>query len=77
MTATAVTVKVTNTGRRAGKEVAQLYVRDIEASVDRPLKELKGFAKVELAPGESSQIMVPTRSCGSPKRAMGVWLMIA
>ncbi|MBK8477850.1 MAG: glycoside hydrolase family 3 C-terminal domain-containing protein [Opitutaceae bacterium] len=44
---------VTNTGKVAGAEVAQLYVRDVEASVPRPLKELKGFAKLELAPGES------------------------
>jgi beta-glucosidase len=44
---------VTNSGKVAGAEIAQLYVRDVEASVPRPLKELKGFAKVELAPGES------------------------
>ncbi|RKP56246.1 glycosyl hydrolase [Cohnella endophytica] len=47
-----VTVKVENTGKRAGKEIVQLYVRDIESSVIRPDKELKGFAKVSLEPGE-------------------------
>lgn len=47
-----VTVTITNTGDRAGKEVVQLYVRDVESSVIRPLKELKGFDKVSLEPGE-------------------------
>ena len=47
-----VTLKVINTGSLAGKEVIQLYVRDVESSLARPIKELKGFAKVELAPGE-------------------------
>ena len=40
-----------NTGRRPGKETAQLYVRPRGPSVERPVKELKGFAKVALAPG--------------------------
>lgn len=48
-----VSVRVANTGSRAGKEVVQLYVRDPESSVIRPDKELKGFDKVALAPGES------------------------
>ncbi|WP_344221177.1 glycoside hydrolase family 3 C-terminal domain-containing protein [Kribbella sancticallisti] len=54
----AITVKctVTNTGRRKGKEVVQLYVGDPEASVPRPERELKGFAKVELEPGESVEV---------------------
>ncbi|MBB3110178.1 beta-glucosidase [Paenibacillus phyllosphaerae] len=47
---------VTNTGSRAGKEIVQLYVQDVESTVIRPLKELKGFAKVELAPGESKTV---------------------
>lgn len=47
---------VTNTGQRAGKEVVQLYVRDVESTVFRPVHELKGFAKVELAPGESCDV---------------------
>ncbi len=49
-----VEVDVTNTGERAGAEVVQLYVRDAEASVFRPEKELKGFARVALEPGETS-----------------------
>ena len=52
----AVTVTVTNSGSRAGEEVVQLYVRDDYASVTRPVKELKGFAKVRLAPGESQTV---------------------
>lgn len=48
-----VRVTVTNSGERAGQEVAQLYVRDAEASVERPEKELEGFVKVALEPGET------------------------
>lgn len=47
-----VSVTVKNTGSRAGKEVVQLYVSDVESSVIRPLQELKGFCKIELQPGE-------------------------
>ncbi len=50
-----VTVDVKNTGKVAGAETVQLYVRDIEASVDRPAKELKGFVKLELLPGQTKQ----------------------
>lgn len=50
------TVTITNTGDRAGKEVVQLYISDVEATVIRPRKELKGFEKVELQPGESTTI---------------------
>ncbi|HTP10659.1 MAG TPA: glycoside hydrolase family 3 C-terminal domain-containing protein, partial [Anaerolineae bacterium] len=49
-------VKVKNTGAVAGKEVAQLYVCDVQASVQRPVKELKGFAKVALQPGEEKTV---------------------
>jgi beta-xylosidase len=45
-------VDVMNTGGRAGDEVVQLYVRDVEASVTRPVRELRGFARVTLEPGE-------------------------
>jgi len=48
-----VEVTVTNTGSRAGTEVVQLYIRDLVGSVTRPVKELKGFQKVELQPGQS------------------------
>ena len=51
-----VSVKVKNTGKCFGKEVVQLYVHDKEASVIRPEKELKGFAKVALAPGEEEVV---------------------
>jgi beta-glucosidase len=51
-----VTVRVSNTGPRAGKEVAQLYVADKKATLARPPKELKGFQKVELQPGESKTL---------------------
>ncbi|MET3938423.1 beta-glucosidase [Paenibacillus sp. PvP094] len=51
-----VRVKVTNTGDRAGKEVVQLYIRDVESTVIRPVKELKAFAKVELEPGASEVV---------------------
>ena len=51
-----VTAKLTNTGSVAGAEVVQLYVSDAEASVPRPDKELKGFEKVYLEPGESATV---------------------
>ena len=50
------TVSVTNTGKCAGAETVQLYISDKEASVDRPLKELKAFSKVFLQPGESRNV---------------------
>jgi beta-glucosidase len=43
---------VVNVGERAGEEVVQLYVRDEEATVARPVRELRGFQRVHLAPGE-------------------------
>jgi beta-glucosidase len=48
----AISVEVANVGDRAGDEVVQLYVRDEQASVTRPVKELRGFARVSLDPGE-------------------------
>ena len=51
-----VSVKVKNIGNRTGKEIVQLYVQDNESSVIRPVKELKGFEKVELAPGEEKEV---------------------
>jgi beta-glucosidase len=53
---TQLVVDVTNTGKRAGAEVVQLYIRDLVSSVTRPIKELKGFRKVELEPGESKTV---------------------
>lgn len=51
-----VEVTVKNTGRTSGKEVVQLYVKDVKSSVVRPEKELKGFEKVALAPGEEKSV---------------------
>ena len=50
------TVNVKNTGKVAGAEVVQLYIRDVKSSIDRPVKELKGFQKVFLQPGESKDV---------------------
>ena len=49
-------VTVTNTGERAGEEIVQLYIHDIYATSTRPVKELKGFRKIHLEPGESAQV---------------------
>ena len=51
-----ISVKIENTGFFTGKEVAQLYIRDIVGSIARPMKELKGFEMIELAPGESKVV---------------------
>lgn len=51
-----VSVEVTNTGERAGDEIVQMYVRDLVGSVTRPVKELKGFARVSLEPGETVEL---------------------
>lgn len=63
-----VSVDVTNTGSMAGKEVVQLYVSDVESTVIRPVKELKGFDKVNLQPGETKTV---TFTLG--KRAFAYW----
>jgi len=51
-----VSATVTNTGSRQGAEVVQLYMRDVKASVTRPVKELKGFQKIDLKPGQSRKV---------------------
>jgi beta-glucosidase len=51
--------EITNTGKRAGAEVAQIYVQDVKSSVARPVKELKGFQKVLLQAGETKKVSVP------------------
>ncbi len=51
-----VSIDITNTGQRAGQEVVQVYVHDVAASVLRPIKELKGFVKVALDPGETKTV---------------------
>lgn len=55
---TRVLAELTNTGAREGAEVVQLYVRDLVSTVTRPVKELKGFAKVRLAPGETTTVAI-------------------
>jgi beta-glucosidase len=54
-----VSIDVTNTGQRAGEEVVQLYIRDEISSVTRPVKELKGFQRVSIAPGATRTITFP------------------
>jgi len=51
-----VAIDITNTGQRTGKEIVQVYVRDEQASLGRPEKELKAFAKVQLEPGERKTV---------------------
>ena len=63
-----VQVSVTNTGRRAGAEVVQLYLRPLAPSVDRPVRELKGFARVQLAPGQTSVVRLTLDA-----RSFSVW----
>ena len=53
---TTVSVDVTNTGTRAGDEVAQLYIRDVVSTATRPVKQLRGFRRVTLQPGETRTI---------------------
>ena len=52
-----VSIPVTNSGDRKGKETVQLYVRDVKSTVERPVKELKAFKKVELNPGETQEVV--------------------
>ena len=63
-----VTFKVKNTGNMAGKEAVQLYVRDVESSVGRPVRELKGFAKLYLEPEEEKDV-----SFRLDKRSFAYW----
>src|SRR5258706_12895219 len=63
-----VSFSVRNVGQRPGKETAQLYVRPRGPSVERPVKELKGFAKVSLAPGERRTV-----SLALDARAFSFW----
>ena len=63
-----VTVTVTNTGDVAGEETVQVYVRDVVGSMVRPVKELKAYAKVNLAPGASSEV-----SCSVAKKDLGFY----
>lgn len=64
-------VRVQNTGNRAGEEVVQLYIRDLTASCTRPVRELKRFEKILLAPGEEKEVCfsLPVREMGFYNRA--------
>ena len=63
-----VSASVTNTGAVAGAEVVQVYVGDVESTVSRPVRELKGFSKVALEPGESSTVTITLA-----ERAFAFW----
>ena len=54
-----VTLKVKNTGTRAGDEIVELYVRDLHPRVERPIRELKGFKRVSLQPNEEKSVSIP------------------
>lgn len=54
-----VSVDVTNTGQHTGKEIVQVYVRDVQSTLSRPTQELKGFSKIALAPGETKTVTLP------------------
>src|SRR6202044_1734565 len=56
---TTVGIDVTNTGSVAGTEVVQMYIRNTVASVEQPVRELKGFTRVQLAPGETKHVTFP------------------
>jgi beta-glucosidase len=53
---TTVTVEVTNTGKKAGEEIVQMYIRDKVSSVTRPVKELRGFIRIALNAGETKMV---------------------
>jgi beta-glucosidase len=63
-----ISTTVTNTGNRAGSEVVQVYVHDVESTVYRPVQELKAFAKVWLEPGESREVALTLQ-----RQAFAVW----
>lgn len=56
---TSLLLDITNTGSREGTEVVQMYIRDLVSSVTRPVKELKGFEKVHLKPGQIKHVKIP------------------
>jgi beta-glucosidase len=67
-----VSFDVTNTGDRAGADVAQLYVGDPSARIERPVKELKGYQKVRLEPGKSEHVTLPLN-----RRSLAYWSVAA
>jgi beta-glucosidase len=77
--AVTVSCSVTNTGDRPGKEVAQLYVGDVEASVARPVRELRGFAKLDLAPGATgtARFVLDSRALSFWSETVRDWVLEA
>ena len=70
-------VEVTNTGTRTGIETVQLYIRDITGEVVRPLRELKGFQRLELQPGETKWSSFPSaRTCSGTTTAISALQVI-
>jgi beta-glucosidase len=63
---TSIKVDIENTGNRAGEEVVQLYINDVVASITRPVKELRGFKRIALEPGETKtmEFELPTETLG-------------
>lgn len=71
-----VKVPITNIGKRSGKEIVELYVRDEKSTVIRPEKELKGFDKIELAPGETKEarFIISVRDLSFYDERQGCWI---
>jgi hypothetical protein len=74
-TSLAIQFEITNTGERAGTEIAQLYIHDLESELVRPVKELKAFEKVWLEPSEKKTMnfSVPLRAFKYYKESLGEW----
>ena len=56
-----VSVDIKNTGKRTGDEVVQMYVKHLNSAVERPIKELRGFLRITLQPGETKTVRMPLR----------------
>lgn len=78
-TSCAVKVSITNTGKLYGKESVQVYVSDLKCSVERPMKELKGFGKIGLNAGEEGQleISIPKEAFSFFSEEQGKWVIEA
>jgi beta-glucosidase len=59
-----VSVDVRNTGTRAGDEVVEMYVKRLDSAVERPIKELRGFARIPLRPNETRTVRLPLKGAG-------------
>ena len=67
-------ITVSNTGQRAGDEIVQLYIRDEVSSLVRPDKELKGFRKISLEPGQSKKVSIPVTAASLQFWKDGKWI---